>query len=388
MKHPVSQYICEVYEKIVGKNHKFIPLHEPIFIGKENEYLQDCIQTTFVSSVGKYVDLFERKIADYCGTENSVVVVNGTCGIHLAIKSLSLPEKSEIILPTLTFVGTASAIVQSGCIPNFVDIENQTLGVDPIKLETYLNAICELTPTGAINKKTNNRISAIIPVHIFGNECKIDELIAIASKYKLKIIEDAAEALGSKNKGEHIGLKGHIGVISFNGNKIITTGNGGALISHDNDLLSRAKHLSTTAKINHQWKYQHDEIGYNYRLSNLSSSVGCAQIENLDFFLEKKQKLNIFLKTNFENFDGINFHDPKSIDAPNNWLNAILLGPEFKKDLDLILYECNKNKIMTRPIWEPLHSLKPYKNFPKSNITVANEISKKLINIPSSANLL
>ena len=388
MKHPISKYICQIYSEILGKQHEFVPLHEPVFAKKEHEYLKDCIDTTFVSSVGRYVDLFEKKIAEYCGIENSVVVVNGTCAINLAIKALNLPESSEIILPAITFVGTASAIVQSGCIPNFVDIEDETFGIDPIKLDEYLSKIVAFTPEGAINKNTKNMISGIIPVHIFGYQCKIDEILLIAKKYKLKVIEDSAEAMGSKNNDIHLGLKGDLGIISFNGNKIITSGNGGALISKNNDLLKKVKHLSTTAKLNHPWKYEHDEVGFNYRLSNLSSAVGCAQMENLSYFLEKKQKLSLFLEEKFKNFKGVKFHHPKTTSNPNNWLNAILLEDAFMKDLDLILDECNKNKIMARPIWEPLHKLMPYKNFPKSNIKQAILLSKKLINIPSSANLL
>jgi len=272
----IIDFIKETY-----KSKDFIPLHEPRFFGNEKKYINDCIDTTYVSSVGKYVNEFEEKISDFTGSKFVVAVVNGTSALHIGLKLCGVVPKDEVLVPSFTFVGTVNSISYNNAIPHFVDIEQETLGIDTKKLLQYLyentyvkNGIC-------INKLTGRIIRAIIPVHTFGHPSNLDDLITISKKFKIKLIEDAAESLGSFFKGKHTGTFGDLGVISFNGNKTITTGNGGAILTNSYDLAKRARHLTTTAKVPHKWEYLHDEIGYNYRMSNVNAAIGCAQLENL-----------------------------------------------------------------------------------------------------------
>jgi len=289
---PLANDIIKSIRKVVGKQKHH--LHEPLFCGNEIKYLKKTITTNLVSSIGPFVKKFENQITKFTKSKYAISVVNGTEALHLSLVACGVKNNDEVLVPTITFVGTANAIVYSGGIPHFVDSEFETLGIDPLKLEKYLEEITIKKGKFYFNKKTKKRIKAIIPVHVFGNICKIDKLLKIAKKYNLVVIEDAAEALGSFFKNKHAGTFGLVGCFSFNGNKIITTGGGGAIITNNKSLSKKIRHLSTTAKINHRWEYIHDAVGYNFRMPNINAALGYAQMENLNNFLKSKRKL--FLK--------------------------------------------------------------------------------------------
>ena len=385
-ENSIAKKIISVIRSIAGNNDLY--LHEPLFFGNEWSYLKNCLDTTYVSSVGKYVNEFEEKISDFTGSKFVVAVVNGTSALHIGLKLCGVVPKDEVLVPSFTFVGTVNSISYNNAIPHFVDIEQETLGIDTKKLLQYLyentyvkNGIC-------INKLTGRIIRAIIPVHTFGHPSNLDDLITISKKFKIKLIEDAAESLGSFFKGKHTGTFGDLGVISFNGNKTITTGNGGAILTNSYDLAKRARHLTTTAKVPHKWEYLHDEIGYNYRMSNVNAAIGCAQLENLKTILLSKRKLYEVYSNKFSKISELTlFKEPSNCES-NYWLQTIILKNENKKELEVILSETNKNRIFTRPAWKLISELKPYQDCPKMDLTCSKSLSKRVINIPSSPNIL
>jgi len=311
--------------------------------------------------------------------------VNGTEALHLGLVACGVKNNDEVFVPTITFAGTANAITYSGAVPHFVDSELETLGIDPIKLEKYLKEISIKKGKFYFNKKTNRRISAIIPVHVFGNICQIDEILKIAKKYNLIVIEDAAEALGSFFHNKHAGTFGMVGCFSFNGNKILTTGGGGAIITNNKLLAKKIKHLSTTAKINDPWEYIHDAIGYNFRMPNLNAALGCAQLENLNKFLQAKRKLFNIYEKEFKLVEDIRIIKEKKFSKSNYWLNTIFIKNLSIKKRNQILKFAHKNNFFLRPVWRPLHTLKHFKKMPKMHIDVATKIYKSCINLPSSA---
>jgi aminotransferase in exopolysaccharide biosynthesis len=359
----------------------FIPLHEPCFRGNEKKYLEECIDSTFVSSVGKFVDSFEKKVEEYTGAKKAVVIVNGTEALHFALKLVGVSQDDEVITQPLTFIATANAIVYCNAHPVFIDVDLDTLGMSSKSLSEFLEATAEMKKDGCYNRLTKRRIRACVPMHTFGHPCRIDEIVEICTKWNIEVVEDAAESIGSTYKGRHTGTFGHIGVLSFNGNKTITTGGGGMLITNDIELGNHAKYLSTQAKVPHPWEYVHDEIGYNYRMPNLNAALGIAQLEQLDSFIENKRSTAKRYQDFFK-LKGISFFAEPERARSNYWLNAILL-----KDLNEqneFLKFTNGHCVMTRPAWKLLHKLPMYENCLKNDLNHAECIEDRLVNIPSS----
>ena len=380
---PLEKDIIKSITKVVGKQKHH--LHEPFFRGNEIKYLKKTIITNLVSTVGPFVKKFENQITKFTKSKYAISVVNGTEALHLSLVASGVKNNDEVLVPTITFVGTVNAIVYSGATPHFVDSELQTLGIDTLKLEKYLEKITIKKGKFYFNKKTKRKIKAIIPVHVFGNICKIDGILKIAKKYNLVVIEDAAEALGSFFKNKHAGTFGLVGCFSFNGNKIMTTGGGGAIITNNKLLAKKIKHLSTTAKINHRWEYIHDAVGYNFRMPNLNAALGSAQIENLNKFLRSKRKLFLRYCKEFSKINDIRLIKNPEFCKSNNWLNTIFIKNSSIKKRNKVLSLAQKNKIFLRPVWKPSHQLKHFKYMPKMNLDNAKKIYMSCINLPSSA---
>lgn len=359
-----------------------IPLHEPKFIGKEKEYLNECVDTNFVSSVGKFVDRFEEMLADYTGAKNAVATVNGTSALHAAMTLIGVDGSSEVITQPLTFVATCNAISYCGAKPVFVDVDMDTLGLSPTSLETFLETKTKLIDGKCINQATGKTIKACIPMHTFGHPCRIDEIAQICNKFNIVLIEDAAESMGSRYKENHTGTFGRMGVFSFNGNKIITAGGGGAIITNDPNLAKQAKHITTTAKIPHKWEYAHDMIGYNYRMPNINAALLCAQLEELDYFLENKRALADEYSEFFSGLEGVDFVAEPQNARSNYWLNAVKLNSEDERDA--FLRVTNEKGIMTRPTWKLMNELDMFKGCECSNLSNAERLHKEIVSIPSS----
>ena len=375
--------IIKSVKKVVGKKKHH--LHEPFFCGNEIKYLKKTITTNLVSSVGPFVKKFEDQITKFTKAKYTISVVNGTEALHLSLLACGVSNDDEVLVPSITFAGTANAIAYSGAIPHFVDSEFESLGIDPIKLEKYLEKITIKKGKFYFNKKTKRKIKAIIPVHIFGNICQIDKILKISNKYNLIVIEDAAEALGSFFKNKHAGTFGLVGCFSFNGNKILTTGGGGAIITNNKLLAKKIKHLSTTAKINHRWEYIHNEVGYNFRMPNLNAALGSAQIENLNKFLRSKKKLFLRYRKEFSKVNEVRLIKNPEFSKSNNWLNTIFIKNSSIIKRNTVLSLAQKNQLFLRPVWKPLHQLKHFKNMPKMNLENANKIYISCINLPSSS---
>ena len=375
--------IINIIKKILGKGRH--SLHEPYFCGNEWSYVKKTLDDNYVSSIGSFVNKFEDQIKKCTKSKYAISVVNGTEALHLSLVACGVKNNDEVLVPTITFVGTANAIVYCGAIPHFVDSEFETLGIDPQKLEKYLENITIKKGEFYFNKKTKRKIKAIIPVHIFGNICQIDKILKIAKKYNLIVIEDAAEALGSFFKNRHAGTFGLVGCFSFNGNKILTTGGGGAIITNNKLLAKKIKHLSTTAKIYHDWEYIHDEVGYNFRMPNINAALGSAQIENLNKFLRSKKKLFLRYCKEFSKVNEVRLiQNPQSAKS-NNWLNTIFIKNSSIRKRNKILSLAQKNQIFLRPVWKPLHTLKYFHKMPRMSLDAAIKIYKSCINLPSSA---
>ncbi|MCF6365367.1 MAG: LegC family aminotransferase [Bacteroidales bacterium] len=371
------KFVKETY-----KTNEFIPLHEPRFIGNEKQYLNECIDSTFVSSVGKFVDLFEENIAKYTGAKHTVACVNGTAALHIALILSNVKQDDEVITQPLTFIATANAISYTGAKPVFIDVDKDTLGLSPQKLEDFLSKNTYRDDFGFCrNKKTDKTIKACIPMHTFGHPARIDEIKFICDRYHITLIEDAAESLGSFYKGQHTGTFGKFGTLSFNGNKTITTGGGGMLLTNDTELAQKAKHLTTQAKVPHKWEYVHDFIGYNYRLPNINAALGVAQLEQLPKFIEKKRQLAENYKNFFKNTEIQFVSEPKNSKS-NYWLNFILL--KDREERDKFLKFTNENGVMTRPVWELINRLEMFKNCQTENVENAEWLADRVVNIPSS----
>lgn len=375
----------EIAEKIkaLAPEKEFLPLHEPTFTGNELNYVADCIKTGWVSSVGKYVDEFEKKLAEFTGVKRAVAVVNGTAALHIALKIAGVEPNDEVLIPSLTFVGTGNAVTYCGAIPHFVDVSRTTLGLDPLKLEDYLGDIAEIKNNQCVNKNTGRIIKAAVPMHTFGHPVDLDPLLEVCERYNIVVVEDAAESLGSYYKGIHTGNFGKVSAMSFNGNKIITTGGGGAILTNDEKLADYAKHLTTTAKIPHRWKYEHDEIGYNYRMPNINAALGCAQLENLSCFIENKRGQVANFNRIIKDYHGINLFQEPSFANSNYWLQTFIIDGSIYS-LDIVLQTLNDHGVMSRPIWTPLHKLKPFEKFPKGDLSTTEQLEHQVVNIPSS----
>jgi perosamine synthetase len=382
----LPQEIFKILSKIKKKNS--LPLHEPTFKGNEWKYLKNCIDSTFVSSVGEYVNKFEYEISRYTGVKYSICTSNGTSALHLALRVLNVKQNDEVLVPSLSFVACANAISYMGAIPHFIDVSIESLGVCPNKLEDYIKKSTTIKNGFLINKSTKRIIKAIIPMHTFGHPVQIKEILKIAKKFNLLVIEDAAEAIGSFFDNKHVGTFGQIGVLSFNGNKTITTGGGGALLTNNKKYSDLARHLSTTAKKTHKWEFIHDHIAYNYRMPNINAALGCAQLENLEEKLLRKRNLYNLYNKLFKDIDGIYLFKEQNLCKSNYWLQTLILDKSSKVLRDKILDVTNKNGIQTRPIWRPLHLLKHFRNSPKMNLENTINLYNRIINIPSSDNLI
>lgn len=374
--------------EVLGTPKGMIALHEPEFSGKESELMQDCLDSTFVSSVGKYVDQFEVMLAEYTGAKHVVAVVNGTAALHIALKLAGVRPEEEVLVPALSFVATANAVAHCGAVPHFVDSNLDTMGMCPAALAEYLAAIAEFTPQGVRNRHTGRRIAAIVPMHTYGHPVDMLSLMEVANLYKLPVVEDAAESLGSTHRGQHTGTFGKLGTLSFNGNKIITTGGGGAILTNDAELARHAKHLTTTAKRPHRWEFFHDEVAWNYRLPNLNAALGCAQMGHIQDFLARKRELANRYQAAFSGFTGIRFMMEPEQSRVNYWLNTVRLEEPDLYMLDKVLAAANDAGYQCRPTWTLLHKLPMYGGCPRSSLSVAEQLEASLINLPSSAKLV
>lgn len=382
----INSQIIKSIQSVIGVQNS--GLHEPSFFGNELGYLKECIDSTFVSSVGKFVDLFESQIAEYTGSKYAIAVVNGTSALHIALKIAGVKEGHEVLVPSLSFIASANAISYCNATPHFIDSEEPTLGVDVTKLSNYLDKNTTQNSGKCINKRTGKVISTIVPMHTFGHPCDMDQLLVMAKKFNITVIEDAAESLGSFYNHKHTGTFGLLGVLSFNGNKTITTGGGGVILTNEPKLARYAKHLTTTAKLNHSWEYRHDEIGFNYRLPNLNAALGCAQLEKLQKILDAKRKLFLLYKNVFENVKGLRLVCEPQKCLSNYWLQTLLLDLDHVDQRDNILNMSNEIGLTTRPAWTLISELEPYINCPSMNLDNAKSLSMRIINIPSSANLI
>ena len=373
----VINFIQETYQ-----SKDFIPLHEPKFAGNEKKYLNECIDSTFVSSVGKFVDEFEDQIASYTGAKYAIATSNGTSALHISLLLANVDQNDEVITQPLTFVATCNAISYCGAQPVFVDVDRDTMGLSPVALQEFLDSNTTISNNKCLNNSTGKVIKACVPMHTFGNPCRVDEIKAICDEYNICLIEDAAESLGSLYKGKHTGTYGEMGVMSFNGNKIITAGGGGCIVTDNEALAKQAKHLTTTAKVQHKWAFNHDQVGYNYRMPNLNAALLVAQLEQLDSFLNSKKRLAIQYKEFFEN-KGIGFVTEIEEAKSNYWLNALILGN--LKQRDLFLEVTNAAGVMTRPTWTLMSKLPVFKGCQKGNLNNAEWLEDRVVNIPSSA---
>ena len=396
---PIIDFIRSLYP---GK--ETIPLHEPYFGGNEKKYVLDCIDTNYVSSVGRYVDRFEEMIRDFTGAKYAIATVNGTAALHIALKLAGVQPGDLVITQPLTFVATCNAISYCGAEPVFVDIDSDTLGMSPDSLESWLEQNVDIVYKGlegletphsklsqpsqpflSIHKETRRDISACVPMHTFGHPCKIDKIVDICNRYHIPVVEDAAESIGSYYKGQHTGTFGKLSILSFNGNKTITTGGGGMILTADDELGPLAKHITTTAKKPHPWKFEHDMIGYNYRLPNINAALGCAQMEILPDILQNKRETARKYQEFFNKLDDIEFIHEPSDSISNYWLNAILLKDE--KERDQFLDYAYSQKVMCRPSWTLMNKLPMFSKCISSTLSKSNMVEKQLINIPSSFNV-
>ena len=372
----ISTFIRDLYP-----NKEIIPLHEPLFIGNEVKYLQECIETTFVSSVGPFVDRFENMVEDYTGAKKAIVCVSGTNALHIALLLSGVERNDEVITQPLTFIATVNAITYCGANPVFIDVNKQTLGLDPNKLEDFLLKNTLISKGFRINKISGKKIKACVPMHTFGHPAEIESIKDICDRFQIDLIEDAAESLGSKYKNKHTGTFGKFGILSFNGNKTITTGGGGMILTNDVHLGEKAKHLTTQAKSPHPWEYIHDEVGYNYRMPNLNAALGCAQLENLDIYINEKRKIANRYKKFFESINISFFSEPEH-SFSNYWLNAIFLKDRAERDA--FLDYTNGHSIRTRPAWRLINKLIMFHNCVTGDLSNAIQIEDTLVNIPSS----
>lgn len=382
-----ADQICEALASVLPAEG-FKALHEPFFAGNEWAYVKECIDTGWVSSAGKFVDRFEAELAAYTGAQYAVAVVNGTAALHVALQLIGAKTGDEVLIPTLTFVATANAVTYCGATPHFVDSETRTLGVDAAKLRDYLIRVTEQHNGLCVNRATGRVIRALVPMHTFGHPVDLDGLVAIARDFNIALVEDAAESLGSFYHGQHTGTFGRMGTLSFNGNKTITTGGGGAMLTNDTELARRAKHLTTTAKLSHRWAYEHDEVGYNYRMPNLNAALGCAQLEQLPDMLTAKRSLFQRYDSAFASIAGVRLMREPDECRSNYWLQTLLLDSGNADQLDAILRATNDAGLMTRPVWKLMHELLPFRNCPRMDLAVAESFSQRLLNIPSSAGLV
>lgn len=379
--------VLEALHKVLPASQKFTPLHEPSFRGNEVAYLRECIETGWVSSVGAFVDKFEAQLCTLTGAKYAIAAVNGTAALQLALEVAGVEEGDEVIVPTLSFVATANAVAHCGAIPHFADSETVTLGICPEALREHLESSGERTSDGLRNRETGRRIRALVPMHVFGHPSAMTQLLEVAEEFSLIVVEDAAESLGSYYHGRHTGTLGRLGTLSFNGNKTITTGGGGAILTNDEALARKARHLSTTAKMPHRWEFMHDEVGYNFRMPNLNAAVGCAQLEQLPDLLAAKRRLFARYEAAFSDVEiGRIMAEPDHCHS-NYWLQTLILNEDMASHRDGLLSATNEAGIQTRPCWKLLHDLPMYQQAPRMETPRARQLERRIINLPSSSNL-
>ncbi|ARS36178.1 LegC family aminotransferase [Pontibacter actiniarum] len=373
------------YIKGLFPNQSFIPLHEPRFVGNERKYVIDAIDSTYVSSVGAYVNRFEEMMQEITGAKYAVATVNGTAALHMALIVAGVNQGDEVISQDLTFIATANAISYLGASPVFLDIDRNNLGLSAASLEAFLQENGKKESNATFNRKTGKRIAACVPMHSFGFPCDIDKIAAICDEWHIPLVEDAAESLGSYHDSKHTGTTGLVGTFSFNGNKTVTCGGGGAIVTNNEAIAKLAKHLTTQAKVPHAWEFNHDHIGYNYRMPNLNAALACAQLEQLSTFIENKRELASKYKLFFDGIEGVEFVTEEPGAKANYWLNVLLL--ESKEERDAFLTEANSNGVMVRPAWTLMHKLPMFQNNIYGDVSVSTWVEERLVNIPSSVRL-
>lgn len=364
-----------------------VPLHEPTFAGREWDYVKECLDTGWVSSVGKFVDRFERDLAEFTGAAHCVAVANGTAALQVALLLAGVETDDEVLVPALSFVATANAVRHCGAWPHFVDSDEATLGIDVPALAAWLDEVAELRGGQAFNRRTGRRLAAIVPMHTFGHPVDMPALMALAERWNLPVVEDAAESLGSWLDGRHTGTFGRLGTVSFNGNKIVTTGGGGAILTDDPELARRAKHLTTTAKLPHRWEFAHDEVAFNYRLPNLNAALGCAQLEELPGFIEQKRRLTGLYAQALEGIPEVRLYRERPGAKANYWLQTLILAPAAAGQRDAILAATNDAGLMSRPVWRLLNTLSMYADCPAMPLPGASSLEARVVNIPSTPGL-
>lgn len=364
-----------------------IPLHEPTLGQQERDAVLDCLDQGWVSSAGPFVGAFEEEICKTTGAGYAVAVVSGTAALHVALSLAGVQADDEVLLPALTFVATANAVAYLRAVPHFVDVDPRTLGVDPERLALYLEEIAELRDGVAVNRRTGRRLKALVPVHVFGHLADMQGLGRVAARYGLEIVEDATESLGSRYRDGRPGFSARLAVLSFNGNKIVTTGGGGAILTDDACLAAEARHLTTTAKRPHAWAYDHDRIGFNYRLPNLNAALGIAQMRRLEGFVEAKRRLAAAYAAAFAGCAEASVFAEPPHSHSNYWLNALLLEVDSLGERDEILHRLHDRAILARPLWTPMHFLEIYADAPRDRLPVTERLHVRLINLPSSPGL-
>jgi perosamine synthetase len=383
----IASQVVICLRNTLGQSEAPLPLHAPQLRGRELEYVSECIKTEWVSSVGRFVDRFEEDLAAFTGARKAVAIVNGTCALHLSLLLAGVKHDDEVIVPALSFVATANAVIHAGAVPHFVDSDITTMGMDPDKLAEHLAKIAELREDGCYNRQTGRRITAVVPMHAFGHPVRLSELLQIAKEYQLPVIEDAAESLGSYYREKHTGVFGRMGVLSFNGNKIVTTGGGGAILTNDETLGRRAKHVSSTAKCSHPWEFFHDEVGFNYRMPNLNAALGCAQLERINDFLARKRRLAERYQLAFAELDEVRFMWEPEGTRSNYWLCTLLLSESVASCLGSILRATHDAGFLTRPAWKLLSDLPMFQTHPRGDLSTASNLARRLISLPSSVSL-
>ena len=381
----LAQSVCQRIFKVVGDRR--VALHEPNFNGNEWLYIKDCIDTGWVSSVGSYVDRFEHDLAAYTGAKHAVVVSNGTSGLQVALQLAGVVAGDEVFVPALSFVATANAVRHCNAWPHFVDVDASTLGLSVPALADYLDFVLERRNVLNFNRYNGRRLAAIVPMHTFGHPVDMIALMELSQKFQIPVVEDAAESLGSFTDGQHTGTFGLCGMVSFNGNKIVTTGGGGAIITNDTQLARRAKHLTTTAKQPHRWSFFHDEVAYNYRLPNLNAALGCAQLEQLPSFLLAKRQLAERYLNVFKDLQEVKLFLERANVRANYWLQTLILEPDAADERDNVLAATNEAGLMTRPVWTLLNELPMYQECAYMPLPISQDLARRIVNLPSGPQL-
>ncbi len=371
-------------ESVVGRVNRPVHLHEPHFAGREWEFVKETLDTGWVSSAGQYVDRFGKQLAERCEMEYAIPTMNGTAALHICLLLAGVKRDEEVILPALTFIATANAVSYCGAIPHFCDSDPKTLGVDPAKLDLWLKETAELVADGCRNKRTGRRIAAVLPMHTFGHPVDMDALSEVCARWRLPIVEDIAEALGSRYKGRHVGSHGMLSALSFNGNKVVTTGGGGAILTNDKKLAQAAVHITTTSKQAHRWAFHHDEVGYNYRMPNINAALGCAQLEQLDGFVKNKRTLAARYAAAFRDVPGASIFEDADYAESNYWLVTMLLDTADEAQRDQFLEVCHERGILCRPTWKGMHKLPMYADCPRMDLSQAEALESRIVNLPSS----